>query len=127
MEDYAPMLRNIRVDVCATSAAEIGVGDAPASRGGSRLPLIQHVETYDEALFHAIAAQDFEGIVAKRVTRPWPPRRAGKAQFRRRRSSPGDAVRSVGFALAPIRKRRRQDAGASAPATTRGSRSFGVF
>jgi hypothetical protein len=29
--------------------------------------------------------------------------------------------------LAPIRKRRRQDAGASAPATTRGSRSFGVF
>ena len=67
MEEYAPMLRNIRVDVCATSAAEIGVGDAPASRGGSRLPLIQHVGTYDEALFHAIAAQDFEGVVAKRV------------------------------------------------------------
>src|SRR5580765_702557 len=46
---------------------------------------------------------------------PWPPRRAGKAQFRRRRSSPDDAVRGVGFALAPIRKRRRQDARASAP------------
>ena len=34
---------------------------------GPRLQLIEHVETHGEALFHAIAAQDFEGVVAKRV------------------------------------------------------------
>jgi hypothetical protein len=28
------------------------------------LQLIQNVETHGETLFHAIAAQDFEGIVA---------------------------------------------------------------
>ena len=36
-----------------------------------RLHLIEHVETHGEALFHAIAAQDFEGIVAKRVDAPY--------------------------------------------------------
>ena len=42
---------------------------------GPRLRLIQPVETHGEALFHAIAAQDFEGIVAKRVDAPY---RAGR-------------------------------------------------
>jgi len=40
-----------------------------------RLQLIEHVETHGEALFHAIAAQDFEGVVAKRVDAPY---RAGR-------------------------------------------------
>jgi hypothetical protein len=39
------------------------------------LQLIQNVETHCEPLFHAIAAQDFEGIVAKRVDAPY---RAGR-------------------------------------------------
>ena len=42
---------------------------------GPRLHLIDHVETHGEALFQAIAAQDFEGIVAKRVDAPY---RAGR-------------------------------------------------
>jgi ATP-dependent DNA ligase len=42
---------------------------------GPRLQLIEHVETHGEALFHAIAAQDFEGIVAKRVDAPYRPGR----------------------------------------------------
>lgn len=32
-----------------------------------RLQVIQHVERRGEALFYAIAVQDFEGIVAKRA------------------------------------------------------------
>ena len=42
---------------------------------GPRVQLIEHVETHGEALFDAIAAQDFEGIVAKRVDAPY---RAGQ-------------------------------------------------
>ena len=42
---------------------------------GLRVQLIEHVETHGEALFHAIASQDFEGIVAKRVDAPY---RAGR-------------------------------------------------
>jgi bifunctional non-homologous end joining protein LigD len=37
--------------------------------------LIQHVETHGEALFRAIAADDHEGIVAKRADAPY---RAGR-------------------------------------------------
>ena len=40
-------------------------------RPGPRLQLIQHIDTHGEALFHAIAAQDFEGIVAKRLDVPY--------------------------------------------------------
>ena len=42
---------------------------------GPRVQLIEHVEPHGEALFDAIAAQDFEGIVAKRVDAPY---RAGQ-------------------------------------------------
>ena len=38
---------------------------------GPKLQVIEHVETHGEALFHTIAAQDFEGIVAKRVDAPY--------------------------------------------------------
>jgi len=37
--------------------------------------LIDHVETHGDPLFHAMAAQDFEGIVAKRLDAPY---RAGR-------------------------------------------------
>ena len=38
---------------------------------GPRVQIIQHVETHGEALSNAIAAQDFEGIVAKRTDAPY--------------------------------------------------------
>jgi ATP-dependent DNA ligase len=44
----------------------------PPGRG---LQLIEHVEMHGEALFGAIAADDHEGIVAKRLD---PPYRAGR-------------------------------------------------
>jgi bifunctional non-homologous end joining protein LigD len=40
-----------------------------------RIRLIEHADTYGEAIFHAIASQDHEGIVAKRLDAPY---RAGR-------------------------------------------------
>jgi bifunctional non-homologous end joining protein LigD len=38
---------------------------------GPRLQLIQHVVTHGEGLFRAIAGEEFEGLVAKRVDAPY--------------------------------------------------------
>ena len=35
------------------------------------IKIIEHIETHGEPLFHAIAADDHEGIVAKRVNAPY--------------------------------------------------------
>ena len=39
------------------------------------MQIIEHVDTHGEALFHAIAAGDHEGIAAKRIDAPY---RAGR-------------------------------------------------
>ena len=67
------LLEVVGEDLRALPLLDRSRGAGRARSAGTAAALIQHVETHGEALFHAIAAQDVEGIVASAYTRPIAP------------------------------------------------------